>query len=336
LAQHAVISVEDAEEYTQALGQVLAGGWRQRLLAWRLGVPQALGMTLQEWTEQRLGGYVRESVPERREAAAELREEGLSQREIGAVLGVSEATVNRDLNPVTNVTPEPELIPESQDSEPGSAPPVTNVTPEPETSPGLAGVEFDWDEPEDEPEDGEATSISGLEVEREEPKSSQLIQQSTENDWHTPSGYLAAVREVLGGIDLDPASSPAANATVGALRIYTKDQNGLAQPWRGRVWVNPPYGRQAGDFALRLCDEYATGNVTEAIILVNAHCTDTNWFQPLWDHTLCFTDHRIDFDAGGRTKKTSSTHGSVFIYLGPDPARFGKHFGQFGPVVRRI
>jgi IS30 family transposase len=47
-----------------------------------------------------LGGYVRLTLPERREAVAELAEltdEGLSQRQIAAVLGVDHKTVDRDM-----------------------------------------------------------------------------------------------------------------------------------------------------------------------------------------------------------------------------------------------
>jgi transposase len=88
---------DDAEEYTQALGQVVAGGWRQVALGQRLGVPKALGLTTREWVEDRLGGYVRLALPERREAVAELTEEGLSQRQAADVLGVDDRTVGRDL-----------------------------------------------------------------------------------------------------------------------------------------------------------------------------------------------------------------------------------------------
>lgn len=88
---------DDAEEYTQALGQVVAGGWRQIALGERLGVPDALGMTTREWVDRRLGGYVRLSIPERRDAVQELVAEGMSQRQAGDVLGVDQRTVGRDL-----------------------------------------------------------------------------------------------------------------------------------------------------------------------------------------------------------------------------------------------
>lgn len=92
------LSFIDAEEYTQALGQVVAGGYRQIVLGKRLGVPQALGLTLEAWVQTRLGGYVRLSIPERREVVAELSAEGMSTREIGEVLGVSKDTARRDLD----------------------------------------------------------------------------------------------------------------------------------------------------------------------------------------------------------------------------------------------
>lgn len=89
---------EDAEEYTQALGQVVAGGWRQIALGQRLGVPKALGLEVDEWVKQRLGGYVRLSVEERKAAAFELKDQGYSTREIGAVLGAGKSTAARDLS----------------------------------------------------------------------------------------------------------------------------------------------------------------------------------------------------------------------------------------------
>lgn len=102
---------EDAEEYTQALGQVGSGFWRQIALGQRLGVPYALQLTVEEWVEQRLGGYIRLSIPERREAVKELTApvekggQGLSNRQAAAVLGVAAKTVDRDAMPATNDAP---------------------------------------------------------------------------------------------------------------------------------------------------------------------------------------------------------------------------------------
>jgi N6-adenosine-specific RNA methylase IME4 len=108
----------DAEEYTEALGQVVAGGWRQVALGRKLGVPDALGISTSEWVEGRLGGYVRLSIEERRTAVEELTApeanggHGLSQRQAAEVLGVDQATVNRDRD--ANASPAPEPAPAQQ------------------------------------------------------------------------------------------------------------------------------------------------------------------------------------------------------------------------------
>lgn len=122
------LSRDDAEEYTQALGQVVAGGWRQVALGERLGVPAALGLSTREWVEQRLGGYVRLSIPDRREAVAELAEQGMSTRRIGGVLGVDNATVHRDR--VADATPPvPQSTPEPQVADPVPVAAVADATP---------------------------------------------------------------------------------------------------------------------------------------------------------------------------------------------------------------
>lgn len=87
---------DDAEEYTQSLGQIVAGSWRQIALAKRIGVPKALGLSTESWVNERLGGYVRLSISERREAVKELAAEGNSNRAIADILGVDEGTIRGD------------------------------------------------------------------------------------------------------------------------------------------------------------------------------------------------------------------------------------------------
>jgi 16S rRNA G966 N2-methylase RsmD len=98
---------QDAEEFTQSLGQIVAGSWRQVALAKRLGVPQALGLSVEDWVNDRLGGYVKMSIPERREAVKELVSAGHSVPDAAEIVGVERTTAWRD---VANATPPPKPI----------------------------------------------------------------------------------------------------------------------------------------------------------------------------------------------------------------------------------
>jgi transposase len=94
---------EEAEQYTQSLGQIVAGSWHQVAWAHDQGIPQALGLSTEDWVRERLGGYVRLSLEERREAISELSQNGHSLREIAAIIGVSKDTAARA---VSNETPD--------------------------------------------------------------------------------------------------------------------------------------------------------------------------------------------------------------------------------------
>ena len=96
---------------------------------------------------------------------------------------------------------------------------------------------------------------------------------------YTPLKYVEAVRETLGEIDLDPATSVQAQTIVKAKEFFTVDDDGLSREWHGRVFLNPPYHRElAPQFVEKLIAEVVAGRTTAAIMLTN-NSSDTEWFQ---------------------------------------------------------
>lgn len=158
---------------------------------------------------------------------------------------------------------------------------------------------------------------------------------SGEHEWFTPAEYVNAARAVMGAIDLDPASSEAANVVVNAARFYDESDDGLTQAWKGRVWMNPPYAsRLVGPFIDKLTAEYDGGNVTEACVLVN-NATETEAFQQLisFASALCFPKRRIRFWYPDRPS-FSPLQGQAIAYLGENVTTFLREFAVFGATSR--
>lgn len=177
--------------------------------------------------------------------------------------------------------------------------------------------------------------------------------QNKTNERYTPGDFADAARNVMGGIDLDPASSFLANQTIKAKKYFgTGKRNGKIvfvdgfwQKWRGRVWLNPPGGRapaknpaktmsNATLWWWRLANAWKKGDVTEAIflgftleILRTGQTVDAPHPSRF---PLCFPIERICFatpsetdeddrpTAGAeRVESEDPTHGNVLVYLPP-------------------
>jgi hypothetical protein len=155
-------------------------------------------------------------------------------------------------------------------------------------------------------------------------------------EWYTPVEYIDLAREVLGYIDLDPASCEIAQRTVKARHFHTKDDDGLKQKWHGRVWLNPPYANPLmGLFIDKLLEERNAKRVKAAIVLTH-NFTDTFWFQKLamLGQAVCFCRGRIRFLDDDGNEYESPGNGQAFTYFGSDTGRFFDVFSRVGAVLR--
>lgn len=92
--------------------------------------------------------------------------------------------------------------------------------------------------------------------------------ESTTNTWLTPRWLIDA----LGEFDLDPCAAPEPRAWSCAKRNISRPDDGLAHEWSGRVWLNPPYGKEIEPFMRRM-SEHKKG------LALTFMRSDSRWFQ---------------------------------------------------------
>lgn len=108
--------------------------------------------------------------------------------------------------------------------------------------------------------------------------------------WLTPPHVL----ERLGQFDLDPCAAPPPRPWSTAERHIALPDDGLAAEWEGRVWLNPPYSREAVKWLEKLAD-HGTGT---ALIFAR---TETAWFvEQVWKRAtaVMFLHGRLHFHRG--------------------------------------
>ena len=152
---------------------------------------------------------------------------------------------------------------------------------------------------------------------------------SGNNEWYTPADIIEAARRMMGGIDLDPASSDIANNVVKAGKYYTAETNGLDKEWFGNVWLNPPYAAELIEAFTNKATAEAP-NIKQMIILVN-NATETRWFRSLVgiSSAICFPSSRVKFYLPNG-KVGAPLQGQALLYVGADPSKFLAEFAAFG------
>jgi ParB family chromosome partitioning protein len=151
----------------------------------------------------------------------------------------------------------------------------------------------------------------------------------------TPREVIDMAVAVMGGIDLDPASCAEANETVGATMFYTEVEDGLSQPWRGRVFLNPPYSPTMFPFCEAAASKFESGEISEAIVLTH-NSTETRWFRRLVkvSAAICFVNRRIQFiRQETQSDYSGPTQAQALFYLGGNTEKFTAVFENLGWIA---
>lgn len=167
---------------------------------------------------------------------------------------------------------------------------------------------------------------------------------SATNEHYGPAWLIEGARELMGGIDLDPASCAKANEIVRASSFYALPNDGRVMPWHGRVYLNPPGGScefpsiptphnrkrdhaSPGLWWAILAHKWQTGEIDQAVFTIFnletlRYATGYPVLQPL-DFPVLVPYERIDFLNADLEPQGSPAHPNMIVWLPPDRKPWG-------------
>ena len=156
--------------------------------------------------------------------------------------------------------------------------------------------------------------------------------------WYSPVDFVNAAREVLGPIDLDPASDAFGNDIIQAKRFITKEDDGATAQWvqagEGPVsiWMNPPGvipRRKPNPFLPenrplpklfwnRLLALREAGDLRHAIVAVfslEQLRMSQKWSAPMLHFPLCLPVSRVKWNPPSGFRARNPTQSAAFVYV---------------------
>lgn len=156
---------------------------------------------------------------------------------------------------------------------------------------------------------------------------------SRKTEWKTPTGLLDLVYAFADGpVTLDPCCS---DKHVDAEEHYMwPDTDGLKESWFGTVFMNPPYGREVGQWCQKAADE-AEGAAVAAVVGLLPARVDTKWFQRqvfARAQAIVFIKGRLTFEGA----EHSAPFPSCLALWGGDNELLGRFIDVFGSLGHSV
>jgi phage N-6-adenine-methyltransferase len=133
------------------------------------------------------------------------------------------------------------------------------------------------------------------------------IMSSSLQDWETPQFIV----NQFGKFDLDACAYA---STAKAPKFFTEEDDALTKKWKGRVWMNPPYGRSLPIWLAYALEQSKQDYCDEVVCLIPAR-TDTKWFHNYaCKGNIRFIKGRIRFKQNGKYKGSPAFPSMIVIF----------------------
>lgn len=144
------------------------------------------------------------------------------------------------------------------------------------------------------------------------------------DEWLTPPEIIKS----LGDFNLDPCS-PIKRPWETAGSHYTIEDDGLNKEWFGRVWCNPPYGKETFTWLDKLADH---GN---GIALIFARTETRGFHSEIWEKAdaVMFFKGRLRFHYVDGSKGDSANAPSCLVAYGVENVKALERSGLIGKIV---
>ena len=171
-----------------------------------------------------------------------------------------------------------------------------------------------------------ATCRSALRRERDrDARRKGLVMHSADSvEWYTPPDLFAELAARYGPFDLDPCADPRSPIWPLVPNHWTAEDDGLVQPWFGRVWMNPPYGEDCPPWLERAGREVALGNVELVCALVKAATGPAWWWNAIEAGAKPeFLRGRVQFFRPDGSHGPAPFDSAVLLFRAAPAAQFG-------------
>lgn len=148
------------------------------------------------------------------------------------------------------------------------------------------------------------------------------------NTWLTPPELVRRLGVVF---DLDPCAAPNPAPFVHALENWSQPEiDGLLEDWKGRVWLNPPYGRETPKWLEKMAAH------KNGIVLVFDCAGARYWHQFVWPlaSAVLFLSGHIKFRFPDGRKSTGAAFPSALIAYGAENVEALRRCGLAGSFMR--